>query len=86
MHAVNFPEANIFLNKPADMTDAQCEGIPAYRSIDADGFPYTLVNMMPNKEDIEAINRGGAIALKIVGNAFPPFAMFTINENGEGNF
>jgi hypothetical protein len=86
MRIVEFPGCNTWLNKPEDMTDEQCEGVPAFRSKDEDGYPFTLVALQPNYEDQKAIAAGRPIMLKILGNAFPPIATFTMDENDQPNF
>lgn len=40
----------------------------------------------PNKEDLEALNRGEPIYIKIIGKGLPPISVFTLDENGNGNF
>ncbi len=86
MHTIDFPEANITLNKPANMTDEQCDPLRAMASVDDQGFPGYTVLVQPNKEDIEAIIAGRPIALRIMGTMFPPFSIWTWDENGQGNF
>lgn len=54
--------------------------------IDAAGFAYYQTAWQPNKEDIEAINRGEPIYVKVLAKGLPPMALFTVDENGNGNF
>lgn len=54
--------------------------------VDAENFPYFLTAWKPNKEDIEAINRGEPIYIKTIARQLPPMAVFTVDENGNGNF
>jgi hypothetical protein len=56
-----------------------------YDSIDADQFPFFLTAWKPNKEDLEALNRGEPIYVKTVANGLPPMALFTLDESGEVN-
>lgn len=60
------------------------EGI--YASIDSQKFPFYMTAWKPNKEDIEAINRGEPIYIKTLSKSLPPMAVFTLDENNEGNF
>lgn len=53
--------------------------------IDATGHPYYQTAWQPNKEDIEAINRGEPIYVKVLAKGLPPMALFTLDENGNGN-
>ena len=57
-----------------------------YAGIDSESYPYYMTAWQPNKEDIEAINRGEPIYIKTLSNALPPMAVFTLDENNEGNF
>lgn len=57
-----------------------------YASIDTEQFPYYLTAWQPNKEDIDAVNRGEPIYIKTLSKGLPPMAVFTLDENGNGNF
>lgn len=83
---IKFEGVNTELQKPDDMTDEQCIGLPAERGTDGEGFDYYLTAWMPNKEDVEAVMAGRPIFLKVIGKTHPPVALFTIDEKGEGNF
>lgn len=54
--------------------------------IDEDKFPFFVTAWQPNKEDIEAINRGGPVYIKTLSQRLPPMSLFTLDEQGEGNF
>ena len=56
-----------------------------YAGTDTDKFPFFLTAWKPNKEDLEALNRGEPIYVKTVANGLPPMALFTIDQNGEVN-
>lgn len=56
-----------------------------YYAIDADQFPFFLTAWKPNKEDLEALNRGEPIYVKTVAHGLPPMALFTLDQNGEVN-
>lgn len=57
-----------------------------YAGIDAENFPYYMTAWQPNKEDIEAINRGEPVYVKVLSQGLPPMALFTLDENKQGNF
>lgn len=57
-----------------------------FTGIDNSEFPFFITAWKPNKEDIDAINRGEPIYIKTLAVQLPPMAVFTIDENGEGNF
>lgn len=84
MFPINF-EGAIEIKKPANMTDEECMSIWAAKGVDEAGFPYFLEAWKPSYEDIQAINRGEPIYIKIVSNGLPPIAMWTMDENNEIN-
>lgn len=57
-----------------------------YAGIDSEEFPYYITAWQPNKEDIDAINRGEPIYIKTLSKGLPPMAVFTLDENKQGNF
>lgn len=59
--------------------------VRAFQAVDVAGFPFILTAWMPNKEDLEAINAGRPIMLKVLGAMAPPVAIFTYNENYDAN-
>lgn len=86
MYPVNFEGSNFNLVKPENMTDEQCGGLPAMRGVDENGFEYILVAFKPNFEDLKALQEGRELFVKVLGTKFAPIALFTVDENNEGNF
>jgi hypothetical protein len=62
------------------------ELISVVSGIDIEKFPYYMTAWQPNKEDLDAINRGEPIYIKTLSKGLPPMAVFTLDENGNGNF
>lgn len=60
------------------------EGI--FAGVDSENFPYYMTAWQPNKEDLDALNRGEPIYIKTISKGLPPMAVFTLDENGNGNF
>lgn len=85
MIPVDFPGANVLLTKPHNMTDEECSSLPAYKGIDEKGYPYYMVAIQPNKEDIEAIVKGRPIIVKVMSDIFAPMALITLDDDGEVN-
>jgi len=83
MEAVDFEGTNITLGKPDDMTDEQCNSIKAQKGVDSQGFPFFAVAFKPDAEDLKNLNEGRPIFLKVIGQGFPPVAVYTLNENGQ---
>lgn len=84
MLPIDFEGTNITLGKPANMTDEQCMSVKAYYGLDADSLPFYLTAWQPNREDIEAINAGRPIMLKVCGS-MPPVSIYTYDKNYEPN-
>lgn len=57
-----------------------------YAGIDNENFPFYMTAWKPNKEDLDALNRGEPIYIKTLCKQLPPMAVFTLDENGNGNF
>lgn len=86
MSPINFDGVNIDLIKPDDMSDEACLSLPAERGTDDSGLPYFLTAWVPNYEDLKALKEGRPLYLKMIGYTFQPVCLFTVDENGEGNF
>ncbi len=54
--------------------------------VDLDYYPYFITAWRPSKEDLEALNEGRPIYIKTLSKQLPPMAVFTLDENGNGNF
>jgi len=74
MLPIDFKEANFTFRKPVDMTDEQCSSLRVWKGI-IDGTPVIISKWQPNKEDIEAVNRGEAVYLTIMGDGMPPVSL-----------
>lgn len=85
MHPVQFP-GSVEIKKPESMTDEQCSSAWIVAGIDNDGYPYYMTAWMPNYEDLQAIEEGRPIMVKVIGQQLPPIALFTLDENNHGNF
>lgn len=83
MQPINFPGARE-VGKPETMTDEQCFSVWAHTQdhnyTGSDGKQYTdrvwTEAWKPNKEDIQAINRGEPIYIQIHSFGLPPIAVF----------
>lgn len=86
MMPIDFAEANQTFQKPAEMTDEECQSIRAFLIADEDKKRQHIITAWrPNKEDIEAINAGRPIYLHITHNCMPPVWIYTYDEKGEIN-
>lgn len=84
MRTVPFP-GSIEIGKPVDMTDEQCTSAhAAYGNLET-GHPFFLQHIMPNKEDIEAIQAGRGFWVQIIQPRLSPMAMWTLDEEGKAN-
>lgn len=90
MNFIDFPEANLTLKKPSNMTDEQCQSVPAYAGTQTDGgFPFFLVALKPSLEDLNSMNDGNPVYLKVLCDntmpGFPPVSLFTLDKDGQVN-
>lgn len=85
MQPVEFP-GSIEIKKPANMDDEHCASAWAVVGVDDLGYPYYMTAWKPSYEDLQAINRGEPIYVKVLSMQLPPMALFTLDENKEGNY
>lgn len=57
-----------------------------YAGIDTENFPFYLTAWKPNKEDLDALNRGEPVYVKTLSKQLPPMALFTLDENNQPNW
>lgn len=72
------------INLKANGVDVVLPGVAA--GVDASEYPYYLTAWKPSYEDLQALNRGEPIYIKTLSRQLPPMAVFTLDENGNGNF
>lgn len=85
MHPVDFEGSNTKLTKPIGWTDEECSEMPALKSCTPEGIPFFLTAWRPNKEDLDALNRGGPLILVQYGEGFVPTSLYTLDERGNAN-
>lgn len=70
------------------MTDEECFPVSALQIFDESKQHVIAIATVwqPSKEDIDAINAGRPIVVKVAGAALPPMLLFTTDEEGNGNF
>lgn len=85
MLPIDFEGSNIELVKPHGMTDEECMSVPAFHGFDNGGNHFFLTAWRPSKEDMEAINAGRPIMLKVLATQTPPVALYTFDENFNAN-
>lgn len=75
MKVINFKEGD---------TDVILPGVVA--GVDQANYPYYITAWKPSYEDLQALNRGEPIYVKTLSKQLPPMALFTLDENNQGNF
>jgi hypothetical protein len=85
MQPTEFP-GSVQIAKPVNMTDEECMSVWAACGVDESGYPYFVTAWKPNYEDLKAIQEGRPIYVKTIGVQLPPMALFTFDENNNGNF
>lgn len=83
MNPVYF-EGSREIKKPPSLTDEECMSVWAMPVETKHGRMWVEA-WQPNREDIEAINRGEPVWIQIHSMGLPPIGVFTMNENGESN-
>ena len=59
--------------------------MPAYIGALQDGCPFVLMAFQPNKEDLEALQRGEPIYIRTLGPVAVPIEAYTFDENNNVN-
>lgn len=75
MVPANFPESNLVLNKPAEMTSDACDPLCVQRGVAAiDEMPFPVVKSCwkLTADELEQVNKTGRIWLVILGCSMPP--------------
>lgn len=87
MLPVNFPGANITLSNPNEVNDPNVlDNIPALYMRDTyTGMPCFIMAWQPSKEDIDAINSGQPIWVKILAAMMPQYGLLTMGPDGQPN-
>lgn len=76
MIPITFPHQNNVIGKPADMTDEECTGLPAFQYTDSDGRPNVLSCWQMSKEELAEVNRnGGKVWVNTLGRTVAPFSL-----------
>ena len=71
--AIDYPEANVTLERPKDMTAEQCYDLQVWRGVNAaDGSPLVVSKWQLSAEDLKEINEKGVIYLGVIGHTMPP--------------
>lgn len=76
---IDFEHANANFHKPKDMTDEQCQTLPAWRGNYPDGQSVIISCWKLSKEDIEEVLKTGVVWLHVVGGITPPVSIDTQN-------
>ena len=80
MKPIQFPESNIVLNKPAEMTDDECMPLPVCVCRDADDIPLMISCWEPTDEEWDALRKQRCIYIAVVSETkHPPLIVFPGN-------
>lgn len=86
MQPINFEGSNRHLLKPDDVDEKLCQECDAFHGEDVDGFPFYLTAWQPSYEDVQAINNGQPVWVKIIGKVAPMHIIFTTDEFNKPNY
>lgn len=70
MIPIKHPHCNAVLARPANMTEKECRDLHIRRE---DGHVWSF--WKPNDEELLALNRGGSVALAVMGETHPPLSV-----------
>lgn len=72
MNPTDFPQANHTFNRPASMTEAECEPLRVHAGLDYDGIPFSVSRWNPTPEERATIAAGAPVWLWVFGRGHPP--------------
>lgn len=83
----DFPERNIILLKPSNVPAniLYDDNVPAFFGVDSNNMVIVIRAWLPSKEDIDAMQDGRPIYLKVYADHIPPMSLFTRDAEGEIN-
>lgn len=79
MKPLDFEGSNITLIAPKGKHEKDIKTIKGYQGIDDMGLDYVVTMWQPSEEEKQAIANGSVICLKVIGQAIPPVALFTLD-------
>lgn len=68
----SFDESNMYLNRPSDMTEEQCDPLSVLVTQMPDNTPVVYSCWKLTIEELAEVNRTGRIWLGICGHSMPP--------------
>lgn len=68
----SFPEENIRLDAPSELSSEQCESLTAYQGFQEDGMPVTVTCWKFTREDLEQLHKTGRLWLVYAGHEVSP--------------
>jgi len=76
MVPANFPESNLVLGKPAEMTNEDCDPLCVQRGVvlldEQQPFPVVKSCWKLTADELEQVNKTGRVWLVILGYSMPP--------------
>lgn len=83
----DFIGSNVDLSRPPGMESEEIyQGGRAWFGLDKNNKPIWVTAWKPSYEDLEALNNGGLLFVRIVSKDQPPLGVFTFDDNDELNF
>jgi len=85
MHPIDFVGTNVELCPPDGKSVENDMNVPAFKGVDKRHQIFYLQAWMPSKEDMDAMNAGRPLMLKIIAAKAPMVMLYTEDENGQPN-
>ncbi len=77
MNPINFPEAQNFMGRPNEMTQAECSALPIARGVYLKKYPAIISCWQPTEEERAAIAGGAPVYLHVIGSVMQPVMLST---------
>lgn len=77
MNTSNFDESNIILSPPPGKTEDEVRSSFAWIGKDSDGVEVTIICFQPTVEDLDRLEAGGKLWLRVMGRSTKPFSLST---------
>lgn len=85
MISLKHPFCNGVLTRPAGMTEQECRNLHVYHETTTPEQPFPAVSSFwtPEPAELESLNSGGSVMLRIIGHTHPPLSVRVSPKNDD---